>query len=135
MSGPFRVLYAEDNEQDADLTRFRFSEEAPDLEIEVVATGRACLERLSAERPDVLLLDNHLPDMDGLDVLRNVVASRLPVPVVLVTGVGDEDLVVKALRLGASKRCAAQAKPRPLSRATKCTHSAIDVDELLRRVL
>ena len=102
MSGPFRVLYAEDNDQDADLTRVHFSERAPDLELEIVATGRGCLERLSVAPPDVLLLDNHLPDMEGLDVLRSVVRRRAPIPVVLVTGVGDEDLVVRALRLGAS---------------------------------
>jgi signal transduction histidine kinase len=102
MSGPFRVLYAEDNDQDADLTRFHFSERAPDLELEIVVTGRGCLDRVSVAPPDVLLLDNHLPDMDGLDVLRSVVRRRVPIPVVLVTGAGDEDLVVKALRLGAT---------------------------------
>ena len=102
MSDPFRVLYAEDDDQDADLTRVHFSERAPDLDLEIVATGRGCLERLSVAPPDVLLLDNHLPDMEGLDVLRSVVRRRAPIPVVLVTGVGDEDLVVRALRLGAS---------------------------------
>ena len=102
MSGPLRVLYTEDNDRDADLTRVHFSERAPDLELEIVATGRGCLERLSVAPPDVLLLDNHLPDMEGLDVLRSVVRRRAPIPVVLVTGVGDEDLVVRALRLGAS---------------------------------
>jgi signal transduction histidine kinase len=97
-----RLLYAEDNGQDADLTRAHFSEHAPEFEVEIVTTGRACLDRLSQTTPDVLLLDHHLPDMDGLDVLRRVVRSGVPVPMVLVTGVGDEDLAVKALHLGAA---------------------------------
>jgi PAS domain S-box-containing protein len=102
MSPALRALYAEDNDLDAELTRSYFSEHAPDFEIEIVATGQACIDRLSGAAPDLLLLDNHLPDMEGLDVLREVLRAGAQVPVVLVTGAGDEDLVVKALHLGAS---------------------------------
>ena len=101
MSPALRVLCAEDDPRDADLTRSWLAEKAPDFEVELVATGQACLDRLAQTTPDILLLDNHLPDIDGLDVLRSVIRAGLPVPVVLVTGVGDEELVVKALRLGA----------------------------------
>jgi PAS domain S-box-containing protein/putative nucleotidyltransferase with HDIG domain len=97
-----RILYAEDNSQDADQTRFRFAEDAPEFEIEIADTGQGCLARLSETEFDLLLLDHHLPDMDGLDVLRTLVHAGVQVPVVMVTGVGDEDLVVKALRLGAA---------------------------------
>jgi signal transduction histidine kinase/CheY-like chemotaxis protein len=102
MNPTFRVLYAEDNALDADLTRSHFSEKAPDFEIEIVETGQACLDKLSGTGRDLLLLDHHLPDMEGLDVLRTLVRASVPVPVVMVTGSGDDDLVVKALRLGAS---------------------------------
>jgi PAS domain S-box-containing protein len=98
----FRILYAEDSAQDADLTRVHFSEHARDFDIEVVVTGQACLDRLARADCDLLLLDHHLPDMEGLAVLRTLVRAEVQVPVVLVTGVGDEDLVVKALRLGAA---------------------------------
>ncbi len=101
MSPNIRVLYAEDNPQDADLTRTRFAENAPDFEIEIVDTGQDCLERLHHAKYDLLLLDHHLPDMEGLDVLKSVVQCGMEIPVVLVTAVGDEDLVVKVLRLGA----------------------------------
>ena len=102
MTSALRVLYAEDNEQDADLTRSHFSAHAPDFEVEIVTTGRACLARLSETTADVVLLDHHLPDIEGLEVLRTLVRTGVPVPVVLVTGTGDEELAVKALRLGAS---------------------------------
>ena len=102
MNPSIRVLYVEDNPQDADLTRSLFAGHAPEFEIEIVGTGRECLERLRETGFDLLLLDHHLPDMDGLDVMKALSDADSQVPVVLVTGVGDEELVVKALRLGAA---------------------------------
>jgi two-component system cell cycle sensor histidine kinase/response regulator CckA len=102
MNSGFRVLYAEDNALDADLTRVYFSEHAPDFEIEIAETGEACIDRLFKVEYDLLLLDHCLPDMEGMDVLRTLVHNCVSVPVVLITGSGDEDLVVKALHLGAA---------------------------------
>ncbi len=98
---PYRLLYAEDNPQDADLTLSHFTEYAPGIEIEVVSTGQGCMERLGEASFDLLLLDYRLPDMDGLEVLKWLAKTGLSVPVVLVTGSGNEELVSKALRLGA----------------------------------
>lgn len=97
-----RILYAEDNPQDADLTRSYLQSHAPEFEIEIADTGQACLERLRMVNFDLLLLDHRLPDIDGSAVLRALVRTGLQLPVVLVTGSGDEGLVVKALRLGAA---------------------------------
>ena len=96
-----RALYAEDSPLDADLTKTHFELNAPDFELEVVDTGQACLARLGEEKYDVLLLDNHLPDMDGIDVLKQLAIKEVLLPVVMVTNVGDEALVVQVLRLGA----------------------------------
>ena len=102
MTGGLRVLYGEDNPLDADLTVARLSACAPDLALEIVGTGAAVLARLGEGAFDVVLLDHHLPDMEGLEVLQRLVHAGVAVPVVLVTGVGNEELVVKALRLGAA---------------------------------
>jgi PAS domain S-box-containing protein len=102
MTGPVRVLYAEDNPQNLKLVRAHFAEHAKDFTIETVRTGRECLGRLQRGAVDVVLLENRLPDMDGIDVLRQLRASGSHPPVVLITGMGDENLVVRALRLGAA---------------------------------
>jgi signal transduction histidine kinase len=101
MTPTIRVLYAEDNPQDVDQTRSHLADVAPEFEIEIADTGQACLDRLKQADFDLVLLDNRLPDMDGLDVLAELIRSRCQMPVVMVTGTGDEELVAKALRLGA----------------------------------
>src|SRR6266404_413965 len=101
MNERLRVLYAEDNAPDADLTKSHFELNALDIELEVVDTGRKCLSRLEEAQHDVLLLDYRLPDMDGIDVLKELAAKEVSLPVVMVTAVGDDALVVQVLRLGA----------------------------------
>ena len=101
MAESLRVLYAEDNTFDAEQLTDYMAQHAPDIAVEVVPTGARCLARLTAGVYDALLLDNHLPDMDGIDVLRHLAIRGQFLPIVVVTGVGDEQLVVQALRLGA----------------------------------
>src|SRR5688572_13659112 len=101
MKQGIRVLYAEDDAFDADLTQSHFAQHAPYIDLAVVNSGQRCLELLPEGTYDVLLLDNHLPDMDGTAILLELAARGISVPVVMVTGVGDEALVVRVLRLGA----------------------------------
>ena len=96
-----RALYAEDNPADAELTKAHFNANEPGFVLEVVRTGEECLGRLREAEFDVLLLDNHLPDMDGVDVLRRLNDLGAPVPVVVTTSVGDETMAVHVLQLGA----------------------------------
>ncbi len=67
-----------------------------------VGTAREALARLLEAAPLVLLTDYKLPDQDGLSLLEQ--ASRLDhqLLVIIMTGYGDVDLAVKALKLGAS---------------------------------
>src|SRR5829696_5755701 len=101
MTEKIRVLYAEDSLIDADLTSTHFQLSAPHIEVDVVDTGEKCLARLDERKYDVLLLDHHLPDMDAIDVLRILAENGVSLPVVTVTAVGDESLVIQLLRLGA----------------------------------
>lgn len=64
------------------------------------ADGREGLARLAADRPDIIILDLGLPDMDGLEFIRAVRRSS-PVPVVVLSSRDDEKGKVAALDLGA----------------------------------
>lgn len=57
--------------------------------------------RLAAETYDVILLDHNLPDSSGLDVLSDIARRGHRVPVVMVTGRGDERVAAQAIQRGA----------------------------------
>jgi two-component system, OmpR family, KDP operon response regulator KdpE len=62
--------------------------------------GKTALESL-AQKPDLIILDLGLPDVQGLDLLRTLRARDERVPIVVLSSRGDEDSKVKALDLGA----------------------------------
>ncbi len=67
-------------------------------EANTVAEGMSILERNSV---DLLILDIRLPGADGLDVLKKVKADNPTLEVIIVSGHGDMETVIKAMRLGA----------------------------------
>jgi two-component system, OmpR family, KDP operon response regulator KdpE len=64
-------------------------------------TGRAALDLLEWDRPEIVLLDLGLPDLDGLEVIRRVRGAGRKVPIVVLSSRGDERGKVQALDLGA----------------------------------
>jgi two-component system, OmpR family, KDP operon response regulator KdpE len=64
-------------------------------------TGRAALDLLERDRPEVVLLDLGLPDLDGLEVIRRVRGAGRKVPIVVLSSRGDERGKVQALDIGA----------------------------------
>ena len=68
-------------------------------EVHREASGQAGIETFERVRPDVVILDLHLPDAGGLDVLERLKA--LGASVILLTGHGDIDTAVRAMQLGA----------------------------------
>ena len=101
-----RVLYIEDSESDADLTRRYLARHAAHVELEIADTFQAAMQRLAVctvDEPiyDLVLTDVRLPDGDGLSVLAHIRTRQLPVAVVVLTGSGNEEMAVAALKTGA----------------------------------
>ena len=59
------------------------------------------LELIRANSYDVLLTDFRLPDMDGLEVIKNVRKIKSDLPIIVITGYSDVAQAIKAIRLGA----------------------------------
>jgi len=72
-----------------------------DADVTVVGTGKEALAALTAATPSLVLLDLRLPDMDGLDILKEMKERELPSEVVVVTAHGSINVAVEAMRSGA----------------------------------
>jgi len=96
------VLYVEDNAINAELLRGILAQR-PAIRLEVLTTGLGALAAARAQAPDLILLDLHLPDIHGLDVLRRLKAEPAcaSIPVVVVSADAMEAQVDAALRTGA----------------------------------
>jgi PAS domain S-box-containing protein len=102
---PFNLLYIEHNSSDLDLTRRHLARYAPHIYLHDARTAVEALPLLSedAGRYDVLMLDYRLPGLNALELLKELKqVLKVELPVVLVTGQGDEEIAVQALRLGAA---------------------------------
>ena len=96
-----RVLYVEDDPRDADLTVRVLSRTAPHITLETLNSVHDAyerLQRLGSDPIDLVLTDMHLRDGDGLSLLNYIRENSLPLAVVIVTGMGDEDTAVAALK-------------------------------------
>jgi diguanylate cyclase (GGDEF)-like protein/PAS domain S-box-containing protein len=64
-------------------------------------TFRESLALIADEKPDCIILDYVLEETDGLEILNNFNERNIKIPVIMLTGYGDEIIAVKALRSGA----------------------------------
>jgi len=97
-----RVLYTEDDPADVELTRRAFREYGAHFELEVATRGREAIKRLRTTPYDLLILDHQMPDLSGIEVLKALREEQIRIPVVIVTGQGDEGTAVQAFKLGAA---------------------------------
>lgn len=98
----YRVLLVEDDDQHAQLAALWIEAEGRGA-FELRRAGRlsSALASLAATPADAVLLDLSLPDSDRLETFRAVRAQAPGVPVVLMTGIGDQQLALQAVAEGA----------------------------------
>jgi two-component system cell cycle response regulator len=97
----FRVLVVEDNPGDAALLRRYLTSGARECSIDRVERVAAALEYLESNTPDVVLLDLSLPDSQGLATFREVRVLRPDLPIIVLTGLDDEETATQAVKDGA----------------------------------
>jgi signal transduction histidine kinase len=129
-----KILLIEDNPGDARLVQEVLKEPGGDFTISVAEKLGLGLEFLLSQEVDVLLLDLGLPDSRGLETLTKVRSKFPSLPVVIMTGSGDEALGVQAVQLGAQDYLVkGQADSGLLRRALLYAIERKRADEALRR--
>jgi DNA-binding response OmpR family regulator len=97
---PGKILVVDDDLEVRMATRDFLSSKG--YEVVVAEGGREALRMLDASPPDVVLLDVAMPDMDGMETLKRIVATHPAVPVIMVTANADIEITSKVLQLGAA---------------------------------
>src|SRR3989442_1684894 len=99
--------------------------------VDTAESGAAALDRITAVDYDAIVTDIKMPGMDGLELLAEIRTQRPDTPTLMITGHGEHDLVVQALRSGAYDFI-----PKPIDRDyfVASLRRAIQTQELSRRV-
>ena len=96
-----RVMVADDHPVVRDGLRALF-EQLPDMELVAeAATGAEAVRAAVTERPDVVIMDLGMPDMDGFDATREITKVAPDVAVLVLTMTEDGQTMSQALRAGA----------------------------------
>ncbi|MFP3959019.1 MAG: sigma-54-dependent transcriptional regulator [Spirochaetaceae bacterium] len=98
-------------------------------EVRLAADGVEALAAMESERPELVLLDVWLPRMGGMDVLARLKEDYPGVPVVIISGHGNIDIAVKAVKAGAFDFL---EKPLSLERVVTAVKNALELMELRR---
>lgn len=130
---PAQIVLAEDDVKQAELVRRYLERE--NHRVVVVDNGRTALDEVRRRRPDLLVLDVMLPDVDGLDVCR-ILRQESDVPVLMLTARSEEDDLLLGLDLGADDYMTKPFSPRELAARVRTllrrTRSAEDSSTTLR---
>ncbi|MDN4620842.1 response regulator [Paenibacillus sp. PsM32] len=65
------------------------------------ANGKAALEVVEKDNPDLVLLDMKIPGMDGLEILKHIKSTHPHIKVIMMTAYGELDIIKQAKDLGA----------------------------------
>ena len=98
--------------------------------IEVVgaaADGEQALELVAEHRPDAILLDLHMPVLDGIGVTRRLVAEHPGVAIVVLTTYADDNSVLEALQAGARSYLTKDADRTDIGRALQAAAEGLTV--------
>ncbi|GLV20517.1 DNA-binding response regulator [Sphingobium sp. TomMM35A] len=100
MSEPFPIYVVDDDE--AIRRSLSFLLKTSGYAVRLFEGGAAFLKEAAGLEPGCVLLDVRMPDIDGLEVQRELRARGVMLPVVIMTGHGDIDMAVAAMKAGAS---------------------------------
>ena len=131
-SNRIKVLIADDHAVLCEGLRLYLSE----ADLEVVGTaadGEQALEMTATQAPDVLLLDLHMPGMDGFQALSAIKDTRPETNVIILTGYPSNDNLTKSFRLGASGFLSKSSDPAnipPAIRVVAAGDAIVDRDLL-----
>jgi DNA-binding NtrC family response regulator len=93
------ILVVEDDEAMRDVLQEELSDAG--YRVIVGSGSRAAIDRVRAERMDIVITDLRMPDLDGFDLIRDIRATKNAPPIIMITAFGSIETAIKAVKLGA----------------------------------
>ena len=115
---PLRTIVADDDPLVRRLIRDTLQREQVTV-IAEASTGREAVELVLFYRPDVVVMDYMMPELDGIEATRRIYEQAPEIRVVLLTGAGDDELGMRGLRAGAAGYLSKEMELASLPRALR----------------
>ena len=108
------IIAVDDEEDILELLRYNLSKEG--FSVLTVPSGEEALSLMRRKKPDLVLLDLMLAELDGLEVCREMKQEASPrsIPIIMLTAKGEESDIVAGLELGADDYVTKPFSPREL---------------------
>ncbi|RKY58895.1 MAG: sigma-54-dependent Fis family transcriptional regulator [Candidatus Latescibacterota bacterium] len=94
-----KILIADDDENFCHFLKKILTDE--NTYVETVSNGQDALDRIGKEHFNLLIIDNKMPGMTGLETFRKLTKIRPKLPVIIITAYGTADIAIEAMKLGA----------------------------------
>ncbi len=114
-----KILIADDHAIVRKGLREILREGAADALVEEASNGREAVEKARAQRWDVVVLDITMPEMTGLEVLRELNREQPGLPIIMLSMHSDPGYVKTSLKLGASGYLKKESAPEELIQAIR----------------
>ena len=96
-----KILIVEDEEPIRRVLKRILADENPEFKISEAIDGNEAIEKLSRDKFDLVICDIKMPKKDGLDVLKFAINKDIITPFIMLTGHGNIETAVEAMRIGA----------------------------------
>ncbi len=123
-----KILVIEDEPAIRRVLKKILSEENNTYLVDEAEDGLIGMEKVKEEEYDLVLCDIKMPKMDGIEVLEGIQKIKPEIPVIMISGHGDLDTAVNAMRIGAFDYI---SKPPDLNRLLNTVRNALDRKELV----
>ena len=124
-----RILYIEDDAGYAKL--FQKKIQPLGYDVEVARNGEEGIAMFDTGSYDIVLVDYGLPDCDGLQVIERLSLKGIATPLIMITGIGSEEIAVRAMKTGASDYVVKDMELMYLSLLPSIMEKAIQQQEIL----
>ncbi len=95
----FKVLLVDDEEDFVHTLVKRLTKRK--LDVRAALSGREALKAVAETSPDVVVLDVKMPDMDGIETLKQIKAIKSSIEVIMLTGHANVEVAIRGMELGA----------------------------------